>query len=252
MDEAILEAVGQGSVLPTLRLYSWEPPCLSIGFAQPMKDVDLAALNACGWGLVRRPTGGRAILHTDELTYSVIAPLDEPRVAGRVLESYSRLSQALLNALGRLNLSARADENYAPAATSSSAGAVCFEAPSNYEITVNAKKLIGSAQARRREGVLQHGSLPLYGDLTRITRVLSFVDENARSAAAQRLLAHAATVEMIGKQISWETAAQAFTDAFCETLQINFQEGSLTAQELQRAADLAALKFNHASWTERI
>src|SRR5690606_14878512 len=94
VDEAVLEAVGQGDVLPTLRLYAWNPPCLSLGFAQPVQDVDRAALARLGWELVRRPTGGRAILHTDELTYSVIAPLDEPRVAGSVLESYRRLSQA--------------------------------------------------------------------------------------------------------------------------------------------------------------
>ncbi|HEX9617401.1 MAG TPA: hypothetical protein VGA03_08280, partial [Anaerolineales bacterium] len=94
VDEAILEAVGRGQADPTLRLYAWSPPCLSLGYAQPSSDVDLPQLHALGWDLVRRPTGGRAILHTDELTYAVIAPLSEPRLAGSVLESYQSLSQA--------------------------------------------------------------------------------------------------------------------------------------------------------------
>ncbi len=106
VDEAILAAVGQNQVLPTLRLYAWDPACLSLGYAQPSTDVDTLRLAERGWHLVRRPTGGRAILHTDELTYSVIGPLSEPRLAGSVLESYRCLASALLMALHRLNIPA--------------------------------------------------------------------------------------------------------------------------------------------------
>ena len=95
-DEAILEHVGRGETIPTVRLYAWEPACLSLGHAQPFADIDLDRLRAHGWEMVRRPTGGRAILHTDELTYSVIAPNTEPRVTGSILESYNRLASALL------------------------------------------------------------------------------------------------------------------------------------------------------------
>jgi lipoyl(octanoyl) transferase len=96
MDEAILEAVGRNESLPTLRLYAWDPACLSLGYAQPFTDVDIPRLRARGWDVVRRPTGGRAVLHIDELTYAVMAPVNEPRVAGSVLESYQRLAQALV------------------------------------------------------------------------------------------------------------------------------------------------------------
>ena len=99
VDEAILLAVAAGEAPPTLRFFAWQPPCLSLGFSQPQADVDLDRLQALGWGLVRRPTGGRAILHTDELTYSVIASLAEPRVAGAVVESYRHLSEGLLRGL---------------------------------------------------------------------------------------------------------------------------------------------------------
>lgn len=252
VDEAILESVGRRAVPPTLRLYAWDPPCLSLGFAQPTADVDQAALQRSGWELVRRPTGGRAILHTDELTYSVTAPLDEPRVAGGVLESYQRLSQALMNALVRLGLPARAEKEHALAQDTSPTGPVCFEVPSNYEITVAGKKLVGSAQSRKKDGVLQHGSLPLYGDLTRITRVLVYTDEASRSRAAARLLEHAANAEILGVRLTWEQAAQAFQAAFSETLSLDLRPGGLTPDEIHRAGELMETKYAHPAWTGRV
>src|SRR5512136_792088 len=99
VDEAILKGMECTWSVPTLRLYAWEPACLSLGYAQPVADVDKPRLQARGWELVRRLTGGRAVLHTDELTYSVIAPIQEPRVVGTVLESYHRLAQALMEAM---------------------------------------------------------------------------------------------------------------------------------------------------------
>jgi len=110
VDEAILEGVCSGNSQPTLRLYAWQPACLSLGYAQPFSEVDSEALAAKGWDIVRRPTGGRAILHVDELTYAVIAPDTDPRVAGSVLDSYLRLSEALLEALRLIGLSPEANE----------------------------------------------------------------------------------------------------------------------------------------------
>ena len=95
---------GAAMLLPTLRLYAWDPPCLSLGHAQPFADVDIARLESHGWEVVRRVTGGRAILHTDELTYSVTGPADEPNLAGTVLKSYNRLAGALLAAVQDLSL----------------------------------------------------------------------------------------------------------------------------------------------------
>ena len=107
VDEALLLSVGKGESLPVLRLYSWKPACLSLGYAQPVGDVDVTRLASRSYDVVRRPTGGKAILHTDELTYAVIAPENEPRLAGGVLESYQRLSQALLLALRLLGIEAQ-------------------------------------------------------------------------------------------------------------------------------------------------
>ena len=251
LDEAILEHIGRGESIPTLRLYAWTPACLSLGHAQPFADVDVQRLKSHGWDVVRRATGGRAILHTDELTYSVIAPADEPRVEGSVLESYNRLAQALLAAVESLEIPVEMKEGKANNRTTLTP--VCFEVPSTYEITVNGKKLIGSAQARKKEGVLQHGSLPLTGDLTRICQALVFENESARETAAQRLLERATTVESaLGREVSWENAAQAFVHAFESQLGLNLERGELSESESKRTEELVKEKYDHPSWTERV
>ncbi len=247
-DEAILEACGSGKSLPTLRIYAWEPACLSLGYAQPVSDVDMERLRTRGWDLVRRPTGGRAVLHTDEVTYSVIAPPDEPRVAGTVLEAYNRLAAALVDALRLLSLPVQVQERAGTA--SKIPNPVCFEVPSTYEITVGGKKLVGSAQARRKEGVLQHGSLPLTGDLTRILQALVYPDDAARERAAVRLLEHATTVEAaIGRIVSWDEAARAYVAAFGSVLDLDLEPGALTPEEKVRTEELARTKYAHPDWT---
>jgi lipoate-protein ligase A len=252
VDEALLETAGQGLSFPCLRLYSWEPPCLSIGYAQPSSDVDRQRLSDLGWDWVRRPTGGRAILHTDELTYSIVASLSEPRLSGSVLESYQRLSKALLAALHSLGLPAEAHPIH-PSTTNQANVPVCFEVPSNYEIVIAGRKLIGSAQARRKDGVLQHGTLPLWGDLTRITDVLIYSDHQALIDAAARLLSHATTVEsVLGYRIDWDAAAHAFIEGFQSELDLELLEGKLSEQELMRADELMQEKYSRPSWLERI
>lgn len=252
VDEAILESVYTGESPATLRLYAWEPACLSLGHAQPYSEVNTRALTKNGWDVVRRPTGGRAILHVDELTYSVIAPEDEPRVRGGVLESYLRLSEALLESLRILGLSPQAKEK-SQSDKKGKPNPVCFEVPSNYEITVNSKKLIGSAQARRKGGILQHGALPLYGDLTRIVTALNFQDGQAELTAKSSLLAHATTVEKeLGYPVTLEQAKHAFKLAFEESLNLYLDPSELTSKEIHRAEELQKIKYAHPSWTERI
>lgn len=259
VDEAVLEFAARRDSPPTLRLYAWAPACLSLGYAQPAADADRETLRAQGWDLVRRPTGGRAILHTDELTYSVCGPQTEPRLAGGVLESYRVLAGALLEALHRLNIPAEANEKAgggpppAPGAatlTGQNQNPVCFEVPSNYEITVGGMKLVGSAQSRRKEGVLQHGSLPLYGDLLRIVQALAFPDEAARQRAGERLMARAATAEQIlGAPLDWASAAAAFQAGFEQALNLRLEPGELTAGEIARAEELLEEKYANDGWT---
>jgi len=257
LDEVILESVGRKDSTPTLRLYGWSPPCISIGYAQPIGDIDKERLSNHGWDVVRRITGGRAILHTDEVTYSVIGPNDEPRLAGGVLESYLRLSKALVNSVKALGVEAQALQKPATKATGQNHQVpVCFEIPSNYEITAQGKKLIGSAQARKKMGILQHGTLPLYGDLTRISQVLRYpheLDNTKRAEARTRILDRATTIEQLtGSRLSWDKAASAFVKAFKNTLNLIFEESEPTKAEIIRAEILIKEKYAHPTWTDRI
>src|SRR5207253_7837683 len=143
----------------------------------------------------------RAILHADELTYSVALPAGHPLVEGSIIESYRRISAALMAAVNRIGLESRADKREKGPAQ---VGPVCFEVPSDYEITANGKKLIGSAQVRKSNAALQHGSLPLYGDLTRICDALAFADESTRQKARVRVLQRAVTLsDALGQTVTW-------------------------------------------------
>jgi len=252
VDEAILEAVSSDFAQPTLRLYAWQPDCLSLGYSQSIQDVDLQRLQDRGWGLVRRLTGGRAILHTDELTYSVIAPTSAALVAGSLLESYNRIARGLEKVLEKIGLSVEINA-LTPGLNSNAAGPVCFEIPSAYEITCQGKKLIGSAQARRKQGVLQHGSIPLFGDLGRITQVLVFSGEEERQLALERLLMRAANVEIVsGKKLDWDSIARAFIEAFPIELNLDLKMEELSDWEIKRAHVLMESKYTQPDWTGRV
>lgn len=261
VDEAIAAHAGRGAVPPTLRFYQWQPACVSLGRHQPLADIDLARCAALGYDIVRRPTGGRAILHTDELTYSVAGPQDNPILAGAVLDSYLRLSQGLLAGLERLGLAA----SKAPPSNraASDAGPVCFEVPSAYEIVVPVgpiisrpyaapRKLVGSAQSRRQGWVLQHGTLPLVGDVTRLVDVVVFPDEAERASQRQMLAERAATVEdALGRVVTFEQAAEVLAAGFTAALGIRLEPGELTTAERDMATALQSAQYAAVEWTAK-
>lgn len=251
IDEAILNAVSRGEVPPTLRFYAWSPPCLSLGIGQRTADVDRDRLAAQGWHLVRRTTGGKAILHIDELTYSLTLPAEHPLAQLDIVTSYRRISEALLAGLNGLNLTTQADRR-APDAPRP--GAVCFEVPSHYEITtLSGRKLIGSAQRRRHGALLQHGSLPLHGDMGRIVDVLHYPNAIEREEARFAVRKRATTLSdaLDGHPVAWQDAVQALTNGFAAVLDGTFTPGELTITERQEAAHLHDTVYTHEDWTAR-
>jgi lipoate-protein ligase A len=255
VDEAILRAVAAGRARPTLRFYAWNPPCLSLGRGQKASDVDTQAVQAAGYHLVRRPTGGKAILHIDELTYSVIAPEPDPRMAGGVVTSYRRLSAGLmrgLQQLGALDITAKgrhADRRRNPQAREErrQLGPVCFEVPSDYEITAQERKLIGSAQMRAEGVVLQHGAVPLHGDISRICLLLITRPDPSS------VRARATTVEeVLGKPVLWDEAAEAMAGGFAEALNLHLEPGALSEEENIQAEKLREEKYATDAWTYRL
>ncbi len=247
IDEAILSSVAAGQSPPTLRFYAWRPPCISIGYSQPMRQVvDLEACRRDGVTWVRRPTGGRAILHVDELTYSVALPASDRRVLGGVIASYRRLSLGLLVGFRRLGLkAAQAEARQEKAAELSAA---CFDVPSHYEITVAGKKLVGSAQLRRQDVVLQHGALPLSGDVARLVSYLQLSDE-ARASLRAELRRRAVTLsEALGRRVSAGQVAEALAQGFAEALNLDLEPGMLTRQEQDLAGQLREKKYAAQDW----
>jgi lipoate-protein ligase A len=252
IDEAIAEACATGESRPTLRFYRWSPPAVSLGRHQPVNEINIDAVFERGYELVRRTTGGRAILHTDELTYSVAAPVDEPRMAGGVMDAYLRLSNGLLAGLSKLGVAA--DKAGGDVRAGRDVSAACFEVPSAYEITARGRKLMGSAQSRRQGYVLQHGSLPLVGDITRLIDVLALPPETAQRLRQQLMLRACTLAWALGVAedspiLDFHRVAQAMAAGFAEALNLDLAPGTLSPAETRRSAVLIRERFANPDWT---
>lgn len=262
IDHAIALSCAQGDSLPTLRFYRWEPPAVTLGRNQPASEINQERVAELGYGLVRRTTGGRAILHIDELTYSVLAPRTEPRVAGGVMDAYLRLSNGLLAGLAQLGV--QADKAGADVRAGKDVSAACFEVPSAYEITVGGRKLMGSAQSRKRDFVLQHGTLPLVGDITRLIELLYLSDAEQALLSAQ-LESRACTLHSVLPTDSpllsnntpltdsskFTQIGQILAQGFSEVLNLDFPSIHTvpTERELVLASQLLDDQYTKDSWT---
>lgn len=163
MDSALMDMVEGGDLQFCLRTYRWSPPCVSIGRFQRLADeVDPERVTSMGFQMVRRPTGGRAVLHHTELTYSLIARRSLPLVSGSISESLRRVSKILASALTGLGADVQAGPSERHAFGSRRPANPCFTSHGRWEITTfDGRKLVGSAQARRAEVFLEHGSIIL-------------------------------------------------------------------------------------------
>ena len=250
VDEAIAEAVRAGNVLPTLRFYQWQPACLSLGRLQSAAAIDFPRCHDLGWDVLRRASGGRAVLHIDELTYSITAPEDNPLMQGGIMPSYRRLSEGLLAGLARAGL--HADQTQQTHNPASKQTPICFDLPAAYEITYAGRKLIGSAQKRSRGVVLQHGAIPLSGDITRIVDGLKMsATERANERQRLRLLATTVSAES-PCPFNLESFTRHLIGGLAEKLNIRFVVGELNANEQATAAKIRSEKYANDAWTQRL
>jgi lipoate-protein ligase A len=251
VDEGIRNAYLRGDVGPTLRFYRWKPACLSVGrFQNVGKQVDLENLRDLGIDLVRRPTGGRAVLHDDELTYSVV--VSEKLLPGSVLETYMTLSQALADGLRALGIPAELTEveRGVTARDPRFKHAACFSAPSWYEIEACGKKIIGSAQVRKGGVILQHGSIPLTMDPAKLARCFKTRSPGGAERLQSMLAGKAAGLsEICGRYISSRELERELTRAFERVLGWKAERGSLTPWEVGEAVRLSQGKYGSMGWT---
>lgn len=230
LDAATLAAVEAGEAPPTLRLYAFDPPALSIGYGQREQDVDAEACRALGIDVVRRPTGGRAVLHERDLTYALVVPLDEPRLPPSVSGTYQVIAEGLRDAL--LALGVR-EATLAPRRRAADADPACFGAPARAELLVGGRKIAGSAQRRGRRAVLQHGSILIDPDPARLAACL----RGARAATLARAMTGLAQAG-IGP-IGPEAVAAAVESALGARLGVRFERAPLTVREAEAVADWA-------------
>lgn len=243
VDEALLRSVREGGP-PTIRIYSWDGPCISLGRLQDTHDLldrDLCASQNVA--LVRRPTGGRALLHhLGEVTYSITASESDPRLGKDVLGSYRSVNEALVGGLHSLGVNAATRER-PPLWPNTGVGIGCFEAAYRHEVYWAGRKIVASAQRRQGGALLQQGTIPgretgaalaSYLHLGPGERVVLTRELNERTGTLERALDHLPSLAQ---------AAEALADSFRETWGIDLVNGALTSKELALVRELESSGF---------
>src|SRR3989338_2358818 len=241
LDVAIASAVEKGASPPTLRLYGWKSPTLSIGYSQRTdKKIDTGYCRKNKIDIVLRPTGGRAVLHDKEVTYSLISPKNNPLFPDNISGTYRVISETLLNGLSFLEIDAiLSPKSQIPNPKSQIPNPSCFATTSQYEITVDGKKLIGSAQRRFKNSFLQHGSIPLENHHDKLALCLGF-KEGHKSKKFVKLLKEKSIAlnELNGRIYSYNEVVDAFIKGFEDVLKIQCEISTLSEYELKLAKKL--------------
>lgn len=254
-DEALLNFVSRGEIDPVIRFYTWNPATLSVGYFQRLtKEIDTAKVKALGYGIIRRQTGGRGVLHDKELTYSVIVPESHPNMPSTITEAYRVISEGLLEGFKLLGFDAyfaipRSEEEREKLKQPRSA--VCFDAPSWYELVVEGRKIAGSAQVRQKGVILQHGSLLQDVDIDELFDLFIFKNDRLKDKMKQAFVDKAVAINDIAERhISIAEMESAFEAGFKKGLDIEFKPLKLTPSQLQEVDELI-IKYKSDEWNYR-
>lgn len=255
MDEALLNFVSRGEIDPVIRFYTWNPATLSIGYFQRLqKEIDIDKVKEKGYGLVRRQTGGRGVLHDKELTYSVIVPESHPNMPSTVTEAYKIISQGLLEGFKNLGF-----ETYFAIPRSKEErdklkqprSSVCFDAPSWYELVVEGRKIAGSAQTRQKGVILQHGSILQDIYIDDLFDMFKFKNERLKAKMKENFVQKAVAINDISNQhITLNEMENAFEAGFKKGLNIDFKPLELTEKQLEEVQELED-KYRSEAWMYR-
>ncbi|MEW6115862.1 MAG: biotin/lipoate A/B protein ligase family protein [Nitrospirota bacterium] len=253
LDEAIALSVRKGEAPPTLRLYGWCRPSVSLGSFQKITDINVPYCTLCRIPIVRRPTGGRGILHGDELTYSFSAKNEYPFSRG-LLDTYREISKAFSSALSMLGLEVEVKREREPG-RNPTRSPLCFQSTSFGEISVKGKKLIGSAQKRWQDGFLQQGSIPYSIDCEQLEAVFK-VRSKVNSESASRVTHYASRPSaMVGLKelipgFNQEEFKACLRRSFERSFGITLADVPLSPQEQALAQGLLLEKYQDRQWTE--
>lgn len=239
IDEALLLSCDEQPHI-TLRFYGWARPTLSLGYFQSISEIDLIECERRGFDWVRRLTGGRAVLHDHELTYSVIAPIET--LGASIAQSHEKISRALALGLEKLGVHAEFTRSRASVKETSAA---CFAVPARVELTVQGKKVIGSAQVRTKKSLLQHGSIPITIDFDALAAVLKIKHSELLRKKAAGL------AEFLGYAPTLDALKDAVRRGFAEFFKIALHPQELSWKEQALAEKLCAEKYATRAWNWR-
>lgn len=238
LDEAISEAVRTKLSPPTLRFYQWDRPSLSIGYFQKISDVNISYCKEKDYPVVRRLTGGRAILHDSELTYSFSSPSDHPQFNGGLHENYSLLSNALVYGLKLAGIDAKS--SFRKKRSAGHKNPACFKSVSYGEIAVNRKKIIGSAQKRYSNGFMQHGSILMNLDAKELSNTL--LENSGENFSA------ITTINEHLPDVTVDALKSSLKEAFEKQIKVKLISDKPTQFELDLAKSLEADKYAAEEW----
>jgi lipoyl(octanoyl) transferase len=245
VDEALAEAVDAGASAPVLRLYRWAPPCLSLGFSQPYEAADAAFCAGQGVDLVRRPTGGRAVLHHLESTYSVLARLGAGPFTQDLQAAYHAICRALVAGLRALGVPAEVAGRPEGDLIKPVQAIPCFIGPASGEVVAGGRKLVGSAMRRLGNSILQHGSILEGWDGALQAGCLGLPDDASLRPAVVTLR------ELLGSPPPTEALADAIAAGFSRTFGVGFERSAVGEGERERALFLARERYGHERFTVR-
>jgi len=241
IDEALLT-----SKLPVLRFYRWKPAGLSLGYFQDINDINIENCKKNDIGIVRRITGGKTVLHDKELTYSFV--INEKSMPKGIIESYKVISKGILLALKELGVNALIEKEINKKNKNTS---ICFNDPSYYEIIVNNKKIVGSAQTRKQGKLLQHGSILIDVDIKKLISLFNLEDKREITEKTKKRVT-SINNELNGKRVSYGNVAEAMKKGFEENFKIKFNEDKLRKEEITLANKLAKEKYSTKEWNFKL
>ena len=244
LDEALATEVRKGAAPPTLRLYGWDRPSLTLGCFQETADINIEYCRSHNIPIVRRPTGGRAILHGDELTYSFSAKTDSGPFSHGLLDSYRRISTAFSMALKKIGVSAESKKKREKDRVLGRSP-LCFQSSSYGELLLENKKLVGSAQKRWSDGLLQQGSIPYLSHDEELKGIFG-AEKTVSLTNCMKALRDA--LPLLDEEGFRKAVVSSFEEAFGVRLLLSApsQEESLLAGELQRR------KYLQTDWNFRL
>ncbi len=233
VDRAIMMATSEGCVPPTVRFYGWVPSAISIGYFQSLKEeVDLGMCKNLGVDYVRRITGGGAVFHEKELTYSIVLPEGHPSVSENILESYKRICGGIMKGLNNFGLE-------------------CSYRPIN-DILSSGKKISGNAQTRQKKTLLQHGTILLDVDVDKMFSILKVPSEKMKDKLIKNVKESVTSVSSVfGRSVSFDELVVDMKKGFEEEFDVELVEGTLTDYEKKLSEGFKKNIFSNSDWNHK-